>query len=216
MNLDEITYGNPDRTQLQFINKESYLDYLFEELSQYTFPVNSSQATKEELNTLVDATNLLEKNKDEFLPKYKAFDINLSKYFKTGLIKGGEPEDKVNKLIDRLLDETKPLLTKLKFHFQRPRPYQLAEYYKLKLFPFEAHSSHSPSFPSGHAYQGRIITEVLGNLYPSSYSFMQGVFEEICYSRLYMGLHYQSDIDVAIFCADKVLQDKQFKTNFAL
>jgi len=56
----------------------------------------------------------------------------------------------------------------------------------------------------------------LGNLYPSSYSFMQGVFEEICYSRLYMGLHYQSDIDVAIFCADKVLQDKQFKTNFAL
>ena len=215
MNLDEITYGNPNRKQLQELNKKTYLDVLFEELSSYTFPRNSSDATKEELNQIVEATNLLA-NEEVYQKMYLTYDAHLVRFFKEGLIKGGEEQDKAEKLLKRIIEETKPLLTKLKYHFQRPRPYQLAEYYKLKLFPFESKSADSPSFPSGHAYQGRIITEVLGNIFPQTYSAMQKIFEEICYSRLYMGLHYQSDIDVAIFCADKVLMNKEFIKDFGL
>jgi hypothetical protein len=215
MNLDEITYGNPNRKQLQELNKQTYLDVLFEELSSYTFPRNSSDATKEELNQIVEATNLLA-NEEVYQKMYLTYDAHLIRFFKEGLIKGGEEQEKVEKLLKRIVDETKPLLTKLKYHFQRPRPYQLAEYYKLKLFPFESKSADSPSFPSGHAYQSRIITEVLGNIFPQTYSAMQKIFEEICYSRLYMGLHYQSDIDVAIFCADKVLMNKEFIKDFGL
>jgi len=33
---------------------------------------------------------------------------------------------------------------------------------------------------------------------------------------LYMGLHYQSDIDVGIFCGEKVLSDKAFKEKYKL
>jgi hypothetical protein len=45
---------------------------------------------------------------------------------------------------------------------------------------------------------------------------MQDVFKDICYSRVYLGLHYQSDIDVGIFCADKVLKNKEFKEKYKL
>jgi hypothetical protein len=215
MNLDEVTYGNPNNIQLGYLKKENYLDSLFEELSTYTFPSNSSQATKEELNQIVDSINTLE-GKDEFIKRYLGYDLSLSRYFKQGLIKGGEDEEKVVELIDKIMEETKPLLMKLKYYFNRPRPYQLADYYKLKLFPYPSHSNDSPSFPSGHAYQGRIITEVVGNLYPKTYAQMQKIFKDICYSRIYLGFHYQSDIDVGIFCADKVLANKEFKKEFKL
>jgi len=215
MELDDITYGNPNTIQLKYLKEVNYLDSLFEELSTYTFPKNSSEATKEELNEIVDCLKTIE-GKDEYIQRYQSYDKSLSGYFKHGLIKGGEDEKKVIELIDSIVQDTLPLLTKLKFHFQRPRPYQLAEYYKLKLFPLPTISSDSPSFPSGHAYQSRILTEVIGNLYPKTYAFMQKVFNDICYSRLYMGVHYQSDIDVAIFCADKVLANKEFKAKFKL
>ena len=215
MNLDEITFGNPNIEQLAYIQKESYLDYLFEELSTYTFPKNSSEATKEELNQIVDCLATLE-GKEEYIKRYKTYDAHLKKYFIDGLVKGLENEDEVKVLVNDIMEDIKPLLVKLKYHFQRPRPNQLAQYYKLKLFPYQSISADSPSFPSGHSFQGRILTEVLGNRYPKTYSFMQKVFKDISYSRLYMGLHYQSDIDVAIFSADRVLADKEFKQKYKL
>jgi hypothetical protein len=215
MNLDEITFGNPNIEQLAYIQKESYLDYLFEELSTYTFPKNSSEATKEELNQIVDCIATLE-GKEEYIKRYKTYDAHLKKYFIDGLVKGLENEDEVKVLVNDIMEDIKPLLVKLKYHFQRPRPNQLAQYYKLKLFPYQSISADSPSFPSGHAFQGRILTEVLGNRYPKTYSFMQKVFKDISYSRLYLGLHYQSDIDVAIFSADRVLADKEFKQKYKL
>jgi len=215
MNIDDISYGNPNLEQLKNLTTNNYLDVLLEELYTYTFPKNSSEATQEELNEIVSYINTL-KGKEDYINRYNIYDKYLQRYFTDGLIKGGENEDEVKKIINDLFVDTKPLITKLKFKFQRPRPYQLAHYYKLKLFPFKSVSADSPSFPSGHAFQTRILTEVIGNLYPKTYSFMQDVFKDICYSRIYLGHHYQSDIDVGIFCADKVLKNKDFKEKYKL
>jgi hypothetical protein len=215
MNLDLITYGNPTQEQLGFLQKENYCDSLFNELSTYTFPKNSSEATIEELNTIVNNINGL-KGKDNYLNRYKAYDRSLKKSFTELILKDVEDRDAILSLISQILDDTNPLLMKLKYFHQRPRPYQLAQYYKLKLFPYESHSTDSPSFPSGHAFQSRLITEVIGNLYPQTYALMQKVFTDICYSRVFMGLHYDSDIDVGIFCADKVLAMKEFKEKYKL
>jgi hypothetical protein len=215
MNIDDISYGNPNLEQLKYLSTNNYLDVLLEDLYTYTFPKNSSEATQEELNEIVTYINTL-KDKQDYIDRYMIYDKHLKRYFTDGLIKGGENEEEVKKLIIDIIEDTKPLLNKLKFKFQRPRPNQLAHYYKLKLFPFKSVSADSPSFPSGHAFQTRLLTEVIGNLYPKTYSFMQDVFKDICYSRIYLGLHYQSDIDVAIFCADKVLKNKEFKEKYNL
>lgn len=215
MNLDLITYGNPTQEQLPLLEKETYCDVLFKDLVTYRFPKNSSEATIEELNAIVDALNNLH-GKDAYIKRYKAYDINLKKSFSEFILKDVEEKDEIMKVVNDIYDDVKPLLLKLKYFHQRPRPYQLAEYYKLKLFPYNSHSADTPSFPSGHSFQARIITEVIGNVYPQTYALMQKIFMDICYSRLYMGLHYQSDIDVGIFCADKVLALKEFKTKYKL
>ncbi len=215
MNLDLITYGNPTQEQLVFLQKETYCDSLFNELSTYSFPKNSSEATIEELNTIVDNLKGVS-GKDQFLNRYKAYDRSLKKSFTDLILKDVEDRDAILSTIGQIFDDTNPLLMKLKYYHQRPRPYQLAQYYKLKLFPYESHSADSPSFPSGHAFQSRLITEVIGNLYPQTYALMQKVFTDICYSRVYMGLHYDSDIDVGVFCADKVMALKEFKEKYKL
>jgi hypothetical protein len=215
MNLDLITYGNPTQEQLPLLQKDSFCDVLFIELTEYSFPKNSSEATIEELNAIVDALNVLN-GKDAYIKRYKAYDRSLERSFIEFILKDVEDKDEIVKLIQEIYEDIKPLIIKLKYFHQRPRPYQLAEYYKLKLFPYNSHSADSPSFPSGHSYQARIITEVIGNKYPQTYALMQKIFNDICYSRLYMGLHYQSDIDVGIFCADKVLALKEFKAKYKL
>lgn len=215
MTIDDITYGNPTIEQLPYLSKKTFVDELFVELSKYTFPKNSSDATKEELNQIVDYTQSL-KGKNEFLDRYRAYDRGLISYFERGLTQSGDDFETLKILINDVIQDTLPLLTKLKYHFQRPRPYQLAEYYKLKLFPYKTFSGDSPSFPSGHAYQSKILIEVIGNRYPQIYSYLQSLFDDISYSRIYMGVHYQSDIDVAIFCAEKVLAMNEFKVKYKL
>lgn len=215
MNLDLITYGNPNQEQIAFLETETYCDVLFNQLAEYSFPKNSSEATIEELNAIVDAINNVS-GKDVFINRYKAYDRSLKKSFSEFILKDVEQRDEILKLIDEIEKDINPLLIKLKFYHQRPRPYQLAEYYKLKLFPYHSFSADSPSFPSGHSYQTRVITEVIGNLYPQTYALMQKIFMDVCYSRLHLGLHYQSDIDVGIFCADSVLALKEFKSKYKL
>jgi len=213
--LDSITYGNPTQEQVQDLKREGLVDELYQELVTYTFPVNTSEATKEELNQIVDYINLV-KDKEGYLKRYKAYDRNLRRSFSEFIFKDTDNKDEAMGKVESIIQDTKPLLLKLKYHFNRPRPYQLAQYYKLKLFPFESHSADSPSFPSGHAFMGRLITQVIGNNYPQIYALMDKIFMDICYSRVYMGLHYQSDIDVGIFCADKVLQLPIFKEKYNL
>lgn len=215
MNLDLVTYGNPNIDQLLEIGKETYCDVLFDELAGYTFPTNSSEATKEELNEIADYLKQISRS-EEHLKRYRLYDINLAKTFSEYILSELEDKDKAIQTMQSIIQETKPLLLKLKYHHQRPRPYQLAEYYKLKLFPYPSKSADSPSFPSGHAFQSRLISEVLGNHYPKYYAHFNKYFTDICYSRVYMGLHYQSDIDVAIFCADKVFELPEFKTKYKL
>lgn len=215
MSIDEITYGNPSIEQLPYLEDKTYADSLFPELITFTFPKNSSEATKEELNVIVDCLNNLSGN-DEHLKRYRMYDFSLSRYFKEGLEKSGHNKEDAAELVDSIIKDTLPLLTKLKYYFQRPRPYQLAEYYKLKLFPYSSYSAHTPSFPSGHSFQARLLTEVIGNMYPNTYSVMKDLFNDICYSRLYLGIHYQSDIDVGIFCAEKVLAMDEFKIKYKL
>jgi hypothetical protein len=215
MNIDSVTYGNPTQEQLEYLTKDSYLNYLFDDLVAYTFPKNSSEATKEELNDLVDKIEILKSNENH-LKWYRIYDRGFKSYFIEGLKKEGIDEKEAIELVYSIVEDTKPLITKLKYYFQRPRPFQLSEYYKLKLFPFESKSADSPSFPSGHSFQAKVVTEVLGNRYPSLYSAMIRIFDDICYSRVYMGLHYQSDIDVGIFCAEKVLTDLEFMRKYKL
>jgi hypothetical protein len=213
--LDSITWGNPLQKHLPYLEEQkSPLEKFIPQLINFTFPKNSSKATREELNNLVDCIQAV-KEDPEILKRYRAYDASLTATF-AQIILQHNLGDKGIQIVDSLLDDTLPLIIKLKFHFQRPRPNQLAEQYKLKLFPFESRSDQSPSYPSGHALQARLICNVLGNHFPEKFQFFDNLSKDIEYSRLYLGIHYQSDIDYSLFIADTIMRDKEFKQKYEL
>lgn len=212
--LDSIVYGNPTMEQLPFLETSSFLDKHFESLSKFSPPKNSSKATREELNILVDYVKTLSE-KEEILERYKSYDYDLEKVFANICIKYKIPDEIIG-LIDQLFDDINPLLSKLKFHFQRARPYQIAFAFKLKLFPYNSFSASTPSYPSGHALQSKVICYVLGNHLPEHYAYFEALSNDICYSRQYLGLHYPSDIDYSILCYEKIINDKEFKSKYKI
>lgn len=219
MNIDEIQYGNMSRECLFWVNKQTYLDKHFTDLTSFTFSENSSDTTRAELNKIVTQLGkvTMDENK-EVLQRYLEFDRKSFKFFRE-IIEASElitDKQGFNNMLDAVISDTSPLIYKLKAYFQRPRPFQLAHAYKLKLFPFRSYSQDSPSFPSAFVYHSRIITVLLGNLCPQLYQNMQMLFSEICHSRIALGFSYESDVDIAIFTADKVLDDNEFKVKYKI
>jgi hypothetical protein len=213
--LDSITWGNPFQKHLPFLKEGiSPFERLIPQLVKFTFPKNSSKGTREELNQLVDFVNELQKDADT-LNRYKAYDASIERIFAQVIIEQDLGEKGAD-LVDKLFDDTLPIIMKLKFYFQRPRPYQLAEMYKLKLFPYESKSADSPSYPAGHTLQASVICHVLGNHFPEKFDFFENLAKDIEYSRLYLGIHYPSDNDYSLYVAETLIRDKEFKYKYQL
>jgi hypothetical protein len=212
--LDTITWGNPTIRGKELIEQKSIFDKHIPKLIEFSFPKNSSKATREELNILVDYTNLLNSN-DEYKKRYQVYDQSLEKTFAQVII-DQNLGDRGIQIIDKLIDECLPFLAKLKYHFQRPRPFQLANYYKLKLFPHISYSGYSPSFPSGHTFQASLICYVLGNNFPEKFDYFEKLAKDIELSRLYLGVHYPSDNDFSLYCVEVITKDKEFREQFSI
>jgi hypothetical protein len=212
--LDDIVYGNPSQRDLLYLEKESSFDKFIPQLIKFGFPSNSSKATREELNTLVDYVTSL-KAENPVFERYRSYDVDLEKVFAEILIKR-QLSQKCIDAVDQIFDDSLPFLLKLKYHFQRPRPYQLAKYYKLNLFPYNSFSADTPSYPSGHTFQALLICNVLGNYNPEMFDYFDKLVKDIQYSRLYLGVHYQSDNDFSVFCAETILKSKEFKAKYGI
>lgn len=214
--IDSITWGNPLQKHLPYLEQEgtSFLEKHIPQLIKFSFPKNTSKSTREELNGLVDNIEVM-KNNPEILKRYKSYDKSLTKTFADVIIEQDLGEKGAD-IVDKLLDDTLPLLIKLKFFFQRPRPYQLAHAYKLKLFPYETISSDSPSYPSGHTLQAHLICYVLGNHFPEKFDYFEKLAKDIEYSRLFLGAHYESDNDYAMYIYELITKDKEFKEKYKL
>ena len=213
--LDSITWGNPLQKHLPYLEENaSPLEKHIPQLIKFPFPKNSSKGAREELNLLVDYVNEV-KSDAGTLRRYRAYDTSLERVF-AQVIMEQELGDKGAEICDKLFDETVPLILKLKFHFQRPRPYQLAQHYKLKLFPFDSKTADSPSYPSGHTVQAKLMCFVLGNHFPEKFNFFENLSKDIEYSRLYLGIHYPSDNDYASFIVETIIRDKDFKAKYGL
>jgi len=212
--LDDIVWGNPTHHVKELLNQKSIFDKHIPTLVQFSFPKNSSKVTQEELNQLVDYLKELVGN-SEYINRYRYYDESLERTFADILTSMNLGEEAIN-AVDSLLDESIPLLAKLKYHYQRPRPYQLAKEYKLRLFPYESYTANSPSFPSGHTFQSALICYVLGNYFPDKFDYFENLAKDIEYSRLYLGLHYQSDNDFSLYCVELITKDKEFKAKYSL
>ncbi len=214
MNLNEVTYGNPSKEQYLKITKRCMVDTLFEKLKQHSFPNNDSEMVKDELNEIVDYLHVMDNDENEtYLKRYKSYDRNLIQVINATFLKRGIETDEL--CVD-VVKDIENLIFKLKFFFQRPRPSQLAQYYKLKLFPYNSYVANTPSYPSGHTLQAFVILNIIGNLHPKEYSFCKEMIDDIAYSRLYLGVHYPSDNDFAKLAGEEILKQPEFAKKYGI
>ena len=64
--LDDINFGNPSQKYIPFLEKACAYDKHIPALIKFGFPQNSSKATREELNTIVDYIQVSFTNDDAF------------------------------------------------------------------------------------------------------------------------------------------------------
>ena len=212
---DNLVFGNPDRKSLYYLNRETFLDNLLGEFAKYPPPKNDSTEVQEEMQEIMQLTDELAKN--EFLQKrYNLYDTDFESYLVDVLEKQGVNSDVTKRTIKDLKEDITPVLVKTKFYFQRIRPHALAYYYNLPLYPFESFTAFTPSYPSGHTFQSRVYCEVLGNMFPQFYNSLIGLTEDISRSRIYMGVHYKSDVEYAKFMANAVINHPEFKKKYKL
>lgn len=214
MNLNNITFGNPTVEQKKFLDEVSIVDDLFLKFKQEKFPENDSELVKDELNELVDMTEMLSETQNaSFLARYKSYDSSLSHVIVTTFKQKGID---VEQLTNDVFNDLKPLLIRLKYFYQRPRPKQIAQYYKLAMFPYNSKSADTPSYPSGHTLEGFVLLNVISNKYPNEYQFCNDMIEDIANSRLCLGLHYQTDNDFSFKIGEEILKHKSFTEKYGI
>lgn len=165
--------------------KGLFKDFNYSKYFQEKPPKNASMRTYQELMYLKDLPEdkkFVEKH-DDIVAVFKEVckDHNLD-----------YPSD----LVDELLDSSAGIILDLKWHFNRPRPFQLAKIYDIKLGGEVLESMKTPSYPSGHSTQGILIGKVLQTKLPINTDAFVEAGKRISYSRNIARAHYPSDSEM--------------------
>ena len=98
-----------------------------------------------------------------------------------------------DEIIQKLINESAPIIIKIKKHHDRPRPKVMAKKMKTKMEDMEMASMKTPSYPSGHSVQGVLIANGLADKYPNKKDKLKKMGRDISYSRRSARAHYKSD-----------------------
>jgi hypothetical protein len=163
-------------------NKGLLKDFNYSKYKALPFPKNASMQTYSELNFLRD----LPEDK-EFVKKHD----DIEKVFKE--VCQDYNVEYPEKLVKELLESSAGIILDIKYHFNRPRPKQLAKEYEMNIGGIELESMSSPSYPSGHSTQGILIGKVLQTKLPITTDAFLQAGKRISYSRNLARAHYPSD-----------------------
>ena len=196
LELNEMTYneGPSDKHQKR-INQ---LTTLFEDLDlpRMIYSENSSKDILDEVKYLAS----LEEDVD-FVKEHDDVD----KVFKKLHEKLGLQFDRSE--ARKYLRESSKYIMELKYRYNRPRPFQIAEFYGIDLNGVNLDSMNTPSYPSGHATQGYLLGMLYSERYPNYRKEFMKLGEDIAESRVNGKAHYPSDKKAGIDLAKKLFDN---------
>ena len=109
--------------------------------------------------------------------------------------------------LQQIIDEGAKFTLKIKYKYNRPRPYQIAEHYGIEDFKrHKLDTVKTPSYPSGHALQGRLIGLILTDKDPKHQNQYMAVSQKISDSRIMARAHYPSDKEYGEKLADELYE----------
>mgnify|MGYP002625940766 FL=1 len=160
-----------------------FKDFNIDKFKSIKPPANDSFTTMKEVKQL----NTIPMN----ISNVKKFD-NIEKTFADVAAKNNIT-NYPKKLVANLIEKSAPIITKLKKHFNRPRPKVLAKRLGMNFKDYEMSSMKTASYPSGHSTQGILIAKVLADKFPNASKDFIKAGNSISDSRNIAKAHYESD-----------------------
>ena len=185
--IKNVVYSNDGMSDKQIKKIEGIKDGLFKDFNYSKYkvknpPKNNSMVVYNELQFLKD------------LPEdhsYVEEHDDIEKVFEQVCIEHNLEYPK--ELVKNLIKSASGILLDLKYHYNRPRPNQLASHYNIKLGERVLESMKTPSYPSGHSAQGILVGKVLQTKLPITTDSFIEAGKRISYSRNVGRAHFPSD-----------------------
>jgi hypothetical protein len=168
-------------------------DFVMEESP---FPENASKETLDELKYLENKT--IDKN---FVEKHDDVTKVFKKLFKELELEFNKEE------ADELLRQSAKYLMELKYKYNRPRPYQIAEFYHMDVTNFNMDSMKTPSYPSGHATQGYLLGKIYSKRHTEYTKEFTDLGEAVAESRIVGKAHFPSDKEFGKKLAERLFDN---------
>lgn len=152
-------------------------------------PLNSSKTTLKELETISKFTNNISKND---LKLIYDIDSNIDSFFVALLHKYNLTYPYA--YISEWYSVISPILKNIKYFWNRPRPYQLAEYYNIPINMIVTDTIDTPAYPSGHTVYSSLVSHILKDMYPQiNILELNNIVNQTSIARIKQGVHYPSD-----------------------
>ena len=191
--IDKIVYAKQPKAkhQKRIDSPEDYeiLNCSYVDAPVMVPPANSSGETMAELETIA-AAEALHKNPGKLEHKY---DDEFDWAFKKVVEDAGLEYDET--YFKRLIKEAASITIRLKYKFNRPRPFQLGPVLGIDVTKYQSSTAKTPAFPSGHTTQSVLVACVLSEKYPELKEELMKVADKVSLSRVVGGHHYPSDIE---------------------
>jgi hypothetical protein len=195
--LNDLKYGkkitHEYKKDIEYSKKGLFKDFDITEFKKLSPPKNDSKKVKEELellSSLPEAFDFAEKH-DKILECFEEY--------------VDEKGHKVSKkMMKELLESCGGVIMELKYHFDRPRPQQVAEKLGMEIGGLDFDSAKSPSYPSGHSTQSKLIGEYLYS--ETKDKHFRKIAEKISLSRNVARVHYVSDSKMGELLGEKLYE----------
>lgn len=204
--INDLKYGFPSKENARLLSKKNSLDKYHSKFENIPFPTNDSMETYKELLQIKDA---LEDLNDQNQSLYKMIDDDIFKYYGLAFSKIGLNLNM--EVVEKISTWLAPLIMKLKMHYQRPRPFQLAIYTDINLFPYASFPAQAPAYPSGHGGQSYFLCLVLSEFFPEKKDKIMPIADVVSYARIARGVHFHSDNVFGRYIAAEILKTPECK-----
>ena len=181
---------------------EKPVDHLSGDWQDINVPAPAENSSEETLKELMVIKKLSENRTKEEENSIKEHDMAVTWSIRNYLKENDLEYD--TDVMSKIVHTGQGLSRHFKNKFLRPRPFQLAKELDMDLEPmdFPSDSMKTPSYPSGHSLQSRLVAEFYVKKYPEHKKGLIAAAEECGLGRVKAGWHYPSDHKSGVMIAE--------------
>ena len=194
-NVDDLKYEKIEETPVENVDGD------WKNVDIEEPPVPSSQAGKDDISSVMTETKVRTEDQENSI---KEHDMVATYAIRQYLDENDLEYD--SDTITKIVVAGKGIGRYYKNKFQRIRPWDHAEAtgQDMDVMEFTSKSMDTPSYPSNHSLQSRMVAEFYGKKYRDHYEGLVKAAEESGNGRIQAGWHYPSDHQAAVKIAETV------------